>query len=205
MSDVKPVAGFIWGTVVQNADPLGIGRVKVRVEGLWETENSDWVLPIGWPGAGGKGNQGSKYTVPLEAQVALIFEQGDITAPPVYLPGPYGAPGGKPAGTELIAQMHADDAEDELNYQVIWEDDYFQFFFVTNGVDDRRMVMYEKNTGSHVIMNATDGSSKKSCTISIKASTSIDIQSAGAIRLDAKGQVQIQGRVVQRKPGVTTI
>ena len=198
------IPGFIWAIVSDNKDPEGIGRIKVKVKDLWDNQYPEWVVPIGWPGAGGDtGARGSKYVVPIGAQVAMFFDQGDPSVTPAYLPGPYGAPDGTPLGPALTAEAHANPDLDELDYQIIWEDEYFRFFVVTKE-DDRRFEIFEKKSGSHIIMNATDGESNKSCTIAIKATTSIDIESKGAIKLDA-AQVQIQGRVVQRKPGVTTI
>lgn len=80
------------GPIVDRNDPMGLGRVKVRVPGFLEP-SSGWALPVGSPGGGGRG-VGFKWVPPLGAEVAIYFKNGDPDAPR-YLPGFWGAPSGK--------------------------------------------------------------------------------------------------------------
>jgi hypothetical protein len=205
----KPIPGFIWGVVVDNKDPVGSGRCLISVAGLFEPHHEDWIPIIGWPGSGHPA-QGSRYPTPIGAQVALIFEQGDMNSTPLALTGPFGSSKGEPDGTPAAADTFRTGGPDALNdLVIIWEDNLF-LCFVTTGDDaagepsDRQFVIMDKRTGTNIAINATDGSNKKSSTITLAATTSIVIESKGSIKLDA-AQVQIQGRVVQRKPNVTTI
>ena len=229
-TEIGLINGFIWGTVVDDKDPLGMGRVKVRVEGMFEPNHPEWAMPLGWPGAG-LPSQGSKYSTKIGAQVAVIFENGDPDSIPGYLPAPYGASTGIPDGPSVVTEAFLrgldqtdftvedlqqavrdgsiaglptkEAAEEVVELNVIWEDEAF-VFFVTTQDDDRRMVMLEKNTLSGIALNATDGAQNKSVTLEIFANTSIKIGSKGIIDIRAQG-VQIQGRKVATKPGVTTI
>jgi len=83
------------GEVVNNKDPENLIRIKARVVGKFEPE-SPWCQPIGQPGSGGTRNGTQKGRVevpPVGANVAILFEQGNVQRP-CYLPGPWGCPNG---------------------------------------------------------------------------------------------------------------
>ena len=65
------------GTVVNNVDPEGMGRVTVRVEGLIDDE-SEWALPFG---VGMTASQGAWNLPAVGALVWVMFEGGDLDAP----------------------------------------------------------------------------------------------------------------------------
>jgi hypothetical protein len=206
--------GFAWGIVTKATDPDGLGRIRARIPGLFEEGlgHPEWIYPIGWPG-GGQPEWGSQYPVKVRSQVAVFFEHGDIDASPVYLPGPYGQMGdgpnkGQNAGPSLVREA-VDGKDDGEKTVVIWEDDTFEIFITMyntadDGKEDRRLVMREKKTGSGFTLNATDGGQSKSVTMDINVNTSLNIQCNGIINIEGT-TVQIQGRKVVRKPGVTTI
>lgn len=247
MSAPRQVMGFVWGVVVDNRDPLGDGRALIRIPGMFEPHHPEWAVPLGMPGAGHpKG--GSKYTPKIDAQVAVIFEEGNPESAPGFLTGPYGAVDGIPDGPPVVQEAYLagagkagisaeqimqqfydsiaqlseqDDPEnpttsssagtldlaqaiDQVNeVDVVWEDDVFALFF-TSSATDKRFVLIDKVSKSRLVFNATDGAQGKSSTIEIFANTSLAIKSNGVI--DIQGQsVQIQGRRVASKPGVTTI
>jgi hypothetical protein len=200
------------GEVVDNKDPLRIGRVLWKREGVYEPHHPEWAIPLGWPGAGGV-KWGSRYPVEIGAQIAVIFEHGDPDAPPGYLPACYGTEGGLPVwpalDKELVKepQMGVTDA-DPLHVTVIWEDDTFRCFIVNQEDDkriDKRLVLIEKRTNSGIILNARDGASKKAVTLTLAANTGINIRSNGLIDIQGATGVQIQGRKVIKKKGVTSI
>lgn len=207
------IPGFMWGVVVDNEDPLNMGRVLWKREGLYEPHHPEWASPLGWPGGGGQ-TYGSRYPTPVGAQVAILFEHGDPEAPACFLPGPYGlnGSGGSLTWPELDQELVLKSANgvadaSPLEVAVIWEDDTFRAFVVnksTAGEEDKRFVLIEKTTGSGIVLNATDGDSGKSITLTLSANTGISIQANGVIDIQGTS-VQIQGRRVVRKPGVTTI
>lgn len=203
------MSGFIWGTVYSNEDPLGAGRVLVNVPGVWEPHHEDWIPVVGWPGSGHP-SRGSAYTMPIDAQVLLLFEQGDTEATPVAIPGPMGASTGVPDGPPLVKELVEDEGvETALAVEVIWEDDILRCYVMHEDDEegnplDRRFVVIDKRSGTHIALNATDGAQHKSGTITLHATTSIDIKSNGTISIEG-AQVAIQGRPVANKPGTSTI
>jgi hypothetical protein len=209
MPDIAPnmLPGFVWGFVIDANDPEGVGRALIQIPGMFEPHHPEWASPLGWPGAGGIG-VGSQYPTQVGASVAVLFEHGNIHAPPAFLPTIYGKLEGQSAGPSIVSEGINKD-EDPNKIAVIWEDEAFQIYVTMkkeseDGVDDRRVSIVEKITGSKFEMNATDGAQNKSVSITIAANTGISLLSNGVIDIDGT-VVQIQGRRVMRKPGVTTI
>lgn len=101
------LVGLYEGVVVDNLDPLKIGRVRVMVPGLVEPA-SGWAMPIGGVG-GGIDGQGF-YRVPkVGSNVEVQFVGGNIDAPR-FLVGPWGAPGGVPDSPAYVHPLSLADA-----------------------------------------------------------------------------------------------
>ena len=201
------VFGFYYGLVADNRDPRNLGRAIVKIPGMFDDGHPEWANPFGWPGAGAPG-RGSKYPIQIGAQVAVFFEHGDMQAPPGYIPAMYGYDEGVNAGPDVLKAEQASN-QDTNKTAVIWEDEALQIYVTmkdeaTDGEDDRRVRIVEKSTGSNITLNATDGSNGKSVAIILEANTGIALRSNGMISLDAT-VVQINGRRVMRKPGVTSL
>lgn len=75
--------GEFAGVVVDNVDPLKIGRVRLRVEGLVEPD-SPWAFPKDT--GGGKANRGSHAPPEVGATVVVSFLGGNIDVP-IYAGG----------------------------------------------------------------------------------------------------------------------
>lgn len=72
------------GVVVNNKDPLGLRRVKVKVEGLLETDNIDnlpWASPSSGQSSGRRANLGSFNVPELYSCVQVTFPNNDIYTP----------------------------------------------------------------------------------------------------------------------------
>ena len=76
------------GFVKDNADPDGLGRVRVIVPGVCDPEPSDWAWPLGTVG-GGAQKDGAYATPPVGADVGVLFKLGDIDHP-YFLAGNWG-------------------------------------------------------------------------------------------------------------------
>lgn len=77
------------GEVIDTADPLRIGRVRVRVPGILDPE-SNWAFPMGFM----IGEQEGFFMVPrVGANVVVWLNQGEVDHP-YYISGPFGSPGG---------------------------------------------------------------------------------------------------------------
>lgn len=81
---------FYPGVVVDNKDPLFVGRVKVKVGVLGSEYTTEWAMPSGQftgPGSGGF------FPPPIDAGVTVAFLEGDPEVP-IYFGGYWAAPGG---------------------------------------------------------------------------------------------------------------
>jgi hypothetical protein len=136
----------------------------------------------------------------------VLFELGDLMAPPAVLPGPYGI---DPATNEPAGPTIASGATDPNTTIVLWEDDQMAVY-ITHDPDnsDRRFVVEDKRTASNITMDIADGTEGKSVSITLEANTAIYLKSNGLIDLDAP-VVQIKGRRVmsgnRSRPGGKSI
>lgn len=82
---------FYPGTVIDDADPLGLGRVRISVGALGKDVPTEWAMP-GTAFAG----PGSGWFMPpvIGAKVNVMFLMGDVDVP-VYIGGFWSAPGGE--------------------------------------------------------------------------------------------------------------
>jgi uncharacterized protein involved in type VI secretion and phage assembly len=78
MAEPTRYLGKYRGTVVSNADPLGVGRLRVQVPDVLGDEPSTWAMPC-FPLAGP--GMGQYHLPPRNAGVWVEFEQGDPSYP----------------------------------------------------------------------------------------------------------------------------
>jgi len=94
------VSGLTRGTVVNNVDPLKMGRVTVRIEG--KIDESEWALPFGVGGG--------EWNIPAAgALVWVMFEGGDLDSP-VWAHGPWTKPAAEALVPEDAAAAQSEDA-----------------------------------------------------------------------------------------------
>lgn len=89
--------GFYRGEVVDDQDPYEVGRVKIRVFGVFDdiaTDNLPWAIYAD-PFMGGQENLGGFFIPDEGSHVWVFFEQGDHTQP-VYFSGAPARPHGPP-------------------------------------------------------------------------------------------------------------
>jgi len=93
-SDVeKKFFGNYRGTVVSDADPLQVGRVKVRVHGFYDDVPDDaipWAL-YSDPFMGGQGALGGVFVPDVGSDVWVFFENGNHMQPVYFAGAPSGA------------------------------------------------------------------------------------------------------------------
>ena len=169
------------GEVVDNADPEGLGRVRIRIPGL-VAPASAWAFPLGTVG-GGCDRRGF-FAVPEKgAEVGVLFLQGDIDRP-FYLGGHWGKPDGQPEVPEPARSMAKEDAARVRAF----ETNRFLLVF-----DDREgkeaFVVKDKKSGDQIEL---DGAGMG---ITIKATSALLIKADGLVNIEG-ALVQIQGRLV---------
>ena len=97
MSDA-PFYGKYRGTVINNIDPLQIGRIQVQVPDVSGLLPSSWAMPC-VPVAGS--NMGMFTVPPLGAGVWVEFERGDPDYP-IWVGGYWGSPAETPALAKTV-------------------------------------------------------------------------------------------------------
>lgn len=81
--------GVYLGTVFDNADPEGLGRVRVAIPGVADAPATTWCWPAGTMGGGSK--ERGFFAVPDKgADVYVLFPGGELDEAPVYLGGHWG-------------------------------------------------------------------------------------------------------------------
>lgn len=163
--------GLEIGTVVDRADPRGLGRVRLRIPGI--TDRSAWAYPLGAPG-GGSADAGMWWIPALGADVAVFFQRGDEDHP-WYFPANWGRPGGV---SEVPTQSDGGDPDVRVlafgAYDVI----------VDTRAATKRFVIQDREAPDDNRI-AFDGVNR---TLEIKGFT--------AILLEAVGQIDLNGVVV---------
>ena len=171
--------GLHIGYVTDRNDPEQLGRVRVCVPGLLEP-HSGWAWPLGTSGGGSK-NRGFFAVPEVNAEVALWFNQGDLSGDLFYLAAQWGKPGGE---NEVPTEAQKTPPDNRVLATETWRVELdetagarrFQITNLANG--DASAFDAEKNT------------------LVISATTSITIQALGAIQLVAS-HITLNGRVLR--------
>jgi hypothetical protein len=187
--------GVSRGTVVDNVDPEGMGRVTVSIAG--KIDESEWALPYGVGG----GSRGSWNIPPIGALVWVSFEDGNLDSP-IWAHGPWTKPAADALIPEDATEAQADDPETAHLLKTIET----SFFKITcderPSPDDNPMNRKEflrlvhKESGDMLEIDAVARG------IYVKSTASIVLKTLGMIKLDAT-LVQIGDRLVQ--PGTHVI
>lgn len=173
-SDVR-YPGLYLGEVIDNADPDGLGRVRVRIPGLVEPASA-WAFPLGTVG-GGSDRRGFFVVPEKGAEVGVLFHQGDVDHPH-YLCGHWGKPGGQTEVPEPVRGL----PKDQVPQVRAFETPRFLLVF-----DDRsgseKALLRDKTTGDQVVLDAAAGISIKSTAkvavdapeVAVRADTSVTV------------------------------
>lgn len=130
--------GLYYGFVVNNVDPLKMGRVTFTVPGLVEPESA-WAWPFGM---GGGSAQSGAWDVPKKgAGVGVFFHAGDIDEP-VYFHGWYGR-------GEAPTPANEASPEDAANKIKCFESD--RHLVVLDGSKNQVLVK-DKSSGNVIVM-----------------------------------------------------
>ena len=172
------------GVVTVINDPLKAGRVKLRILGVIEPE-SDWVWPIGSPG-GGEEALGFFAVPPVGAEVAVFFHQGDVEQPR-YMPGHWGAPGGKTQAPTPV-QDPAVTPEDAPNIRCFETPDFLLLFDGRPG--HRWAALTDKVSGDGFSIDA------ETRAVQISGTLGVSIKAVGAVSIEGLN-VTINGRPVR--------
>jgi len=170
--------GLYIGYVTHRDDPEGLGRVRCYIPGLLEPFGP-WAWPLGTCGGGSKDH--GFFAVPeVGAEVAVLFNQGDVNEP-YFLSAHWGRPDGQsevPAEAQKIPPDNRVLATPTFRIEL------------DESAGARRLKLTNRKTGDHLELDAETN------TVTLQATTSVTIRAAGAVRIDAP-HVTIAGRVVR--------
>ena len=176
--------GLELGVVIDNADPLEIGRVRVRVPGV-VNEGTGWALPLGTVGGGSA--QRGLYAVPkVGADVGVFFHRGDPDGQAFYVAGHWGRPGGRSEAPTPVAAAAGAQPEKITAFET-------DVFLVTYDDRDGKALLRleDKRSGDHVEIDGVKMS------VSVKATTSLQLLCDGLVQIDGV-DIQIGGRKLLR-------
>lgn len=182
MSDqegIHKLLGLYDGIVVDNVDPEGLHRVRVRIPGL--IDKSAWALPLG---VGGGSRQRGIFQAPKkDSTVSVLFNHGDPDHPR-YL----GAHWGKPsAGSEMPTPVK--NAPPDRAHEIQGMESDRWIIELDDRAEQPLCRVRSKDTGCEVTIDGKLG------VTTIKGDTAVTIEAIGMIRLRAP-VVEINGRIV---------
>lgn len=168
--DGNDLKGIYHGTVVENVDPLRLGRVRFTIPGLVEPKSA-WAFPAGGLMGGIKGR--GSFSVPkLGADVICVFVGGDPDVP-VFFSGWYGE-NERPAYLDDDGSGQPVAAED-VHKVTILEDDRWEVVLDARGVK-AKLRLRDKLTDDEILMEKGG--------INIQATSLVNIVSAGGVNID---------------------
>ena len=185
-------------TVVNNQDPLGIGRVQFIIPGFIEPRSA-WALPMGTMG-GGSYQRGAYFIPEVGADILVSFIDDDDTRP-VYWSGHWGVVdrtvvGGGDNDNEVPSKVAEISSEERPRVKAIETEKFIIYIDDRDGSSgdresgkERLLIEYKPDPEVRIEL---DGINKA---IGISASSGVEITSSGLVSISGS-QVQIQGRVV---------
>ena len=186
------------GVILDVADPLKIGRARIRVPGVADEPATAWALPFGAPGAGSP-QSGIYWPAEVGAEAVVWFLGGDVDRP-IYAPGYWGAPGGKvetPGPVGGYARRGDDGSPgtpetiDAVNAAKIKVFENTDFVMIFDGRADKRSFSVEsKRSGDRVVIGENGRN-----TVEIKATSMMLISCIGNLAIEA-GTLTLNGRLV---------
>ena len=202
--DAQPprYAGAAIGIVTNTDDPSHWGRVKVKFPWMTEDAESEWARVMG-PGAGPEA--GLFFIPDVDDEVLVLFEQGDFRRPYVI--------GGLWNGQDA-PPPEAPSSGQERPLVRTWRSRTGHHITVYDNADNRieivtkaghRLVLDDSSntvtlkTDGGLVLTLSDNDGKitlEGNEISIKASGNLKVESGANMDLQAGGQVNIQGALI---------
>lgn len=168
------------GVVTNIADPLKIGRVKVRVPGFLEPESA-WAMPCTL--GGGSATRGFYFVPDVGSEVVVWCHQGDVDEVN-YMAGNWRAPGQQ---SELNTRITTKDAENATKVKVIETE---RWLVIMDDSDDTPALVFQDKVSNDGI--EFNGLTRQ---LAVTATASISISCVGTISVDGLNVV-INGRPV---------
>jgi uncharacterized protein involved in type VI secretion and phage assembly len=194
--------GGVVGIVTNTDDPNNWGRVKVKFPWMTDDAESDWARVVS-PGAG---PETGLFAIPeVDDEVLVVFEQGDFRRPYVL--------GGLWNGQHQLPEVASNTAGERplvrswhsrTGHRIsVYDNADNKIEIVTSGgheivLDDANRQITIKSSGG-IVFTLDDGGGKLSVQgteIEIKADGNLKIESGANMDLQAGGQVNVKGALI---------
>lgn len=180
------IYGLQIGTVTENEDDLGAGRIRARIQVVHEP-HGPWAWPLGTVGGGGPG-QGMHVVPKIGSEVGIFFKDGDPDHP-YYLAGHYGSPSDK--GPETPTPVKSLSPADTVKVAAF---EFGRYIVVIDDRDGHRGLVLQDKLSEDRIEH--DG---EKMSWVIKGTSLVLIQADGTVAIDAP-IIIIGGRAVGPGP-----
>jgi hypothetical protein len=170
------------GVIVDNVDPLVVGRVRVTIPGLIEPYSA-WALPVGSPGAGSDAR--GLWCIPkIGANVSVMFKEGDPDHPR-YFTGPWGAPNDAPESPTFVRDLSPADAVEVSGL----ETDRWAIVLDDRAGNESLTIRDRFVPGNSIVIDAVQQA------VRINGTVAVQIKSTGVVSIEAL-QIVLNGRPV---------
>lgn len=173
--------GLELGTVADNVDPKGLGRVRLIVPGIID-QPSPWAPQIGTLSGGGP--QRGAFSVPDKgADVGVLFHRGDPERP-YYIGGHFGEPAGGAEVPEDVKEVPADKRHDVHGFDTkAWK------LFIDDRPESQALRLKHKHLNLAIEIDGKKG------TVDVAGEVAVNVKATGMVNIEAP-QIQIGGRIV---------
>jgi uncharacterized protein involved in type VI secretion and phage assembly len=168
------IYGLKTGVVIDTSDPLGLGRVRVRIAGLID-EGSGWALPLGTVG-GGEQKRGFFSVPKLNSEVGVLFESGNPDMP-FYLSGHWGRPNDS---RDVPTSVDSEDPSDAPEIHAFETEEYELVF--DDRATSKAFKIKHKSSETEITINGMTGS--------------MELKAQANLKIEATGTIEIEGLIV---------
>jgi uncharacterized protein involved in type VI secretion and phage assembly len=197
--DEGRVFGVVTGVVTNNADPDGLGRVKVKFPWLSDTAESWWAR-VAAPMAGD--SYGTYFLPEVDDEVLVAFEHGDVRFP--YVLGALWNSNAKPPEDNSDQKnnhrsitsrsghvVRLDDTDGEEKIEIVDKSGKNEIVF------DTKNNAITINADSDVTISSANGKLKLSGNgVEITSQADVKVDASGDLKLTASGQANVKGSVI---------
>lgn len=192
------ISGVWRGIVLNNNDPLKIGRLIVRVYGLYENLDID-TIPYCYPVVPyGSNSKGFFFTPDIGDEVVVIFERNDVRKP-MYLGCTYGLPQGindVPLNHQGLPESAADIAAIDIDPLVLENASHKAIYPFNRGI--------KSSSGLFIEMDDTPGAERlqlghtSGSRMEFRNDGSLVVHAVGDLKLAVNGNcnIRIDGNVI---------
>jgi uncharacterized protein involved in type VI secretion and phage assembly len=195
----RRVSGVAVGLVVDNKDPQGLGRVRLKFPTLSDDEIGHWArVAVLMAGA----ERGTFFLPEVDEEVLVAFEQGDITRP--YVLGGLWNSVDKPPEANADGQNNVRLIKSRSGHLIRLDDSAGAEKIEVLDASGSNSITLDTATNTITIAAAADvtieapqGTLKLSAqTIEISSSANTEVKAQGNLTLEASGNTALKGALV---------